>query len=94
MLKDWLIFSSAFNNIDLRKYRFSILLIIIIFFTWLFLYQAKDLPYDDNVGSIFISFLISLMTTLTILWLAFKKREDFLTTCWNCSISDNQKLSG
>ncbi len=64
MLKDWLIFSSAFNNIDLRKYRFSILLIIIIFFTWLFLYQAKDLPYDDNVGSIFISFLISLMTTL------------------------------
>lgn len=57
------------------SYRFSILLILLIFFIWLFLFQAKDLPYDENFGSLFISFLLSLMTVLTIIWLFFKKRR-------------------
>jgi len=56
------------------KYRFSLLLTILLFFIWLFLYQARDLPYDENYGSILVSFLISLMTTLTIIWLFIKKR--------------------
>jgi len=60
------------------KYFWSFLLSLICLLIWWLMYDAKDLPYDDNIGSIFLAMMISLICTLALVILFFKKREIFL----------------
>jgi O-antigen ligase len=57
------------------KYIYSIILLLILFFTWRLLYNAQTLEYDDNYASIILAFLISLCAFIPLIFLWFKKRE-------------------
>jgi len=57
------------------KYIYSIILLMILFFTWNLLYTAHTLEYDDNIASILLAFLISLFAFIPLIYLWFKRRK-------------------
>lgn len=60
-------------NIIFKKYGVSLVLWGAVSITWSLLYQAGDLPYDDNVAVILMAFLLSVLVTSGLIFLFFRK---------------------
>lgn len=61
------------------KYLLSWSLVIIIGLIWFLFYKAGDLPYDDNYANLLVAFLLSILTSLGLLFLFFKNRKILCT---------------
>ncbi len=58
--------------------RVNALLLLICALIWGFLYQAGNLPYDDNFGCLILAFLLSLGTAIVLVGLYLWRKTYFL----------------
>lgn len=65
------------SNSPLASTIFSIAILGVCVLIWFWLKQAGHLPYDDNYANIAMAFLVSLITSVVLLFLFFMKRSFF-----------------